>query len=171
MSAFSDGPFTAPPYLMDTCFVFRWYLAEVSRIMIGPKGENAAGAALSAHRLVEIIDRITMATPGPWRAIRDGDVWRVYGGTILPIKILEAPKREMRPNARDSALIENAWPDIRDLLAEVLRLRPDLLRLKEHAPTSGGAAVTDGLVEQAAVEAEEGYDLNSLRPRGENTAG
>lgn len=38
--------------------------------------------------------------------------------------------------------------------------------MRKHTPTSGGVPVTDEVIERVAAEAEEGFDIETLRRRG-----
>lgn len=105
-------------------------------------------------RLAEIREREAAATPGPWWSDEDDRCWRLHGvDAVLPSpsaglpdqivnrQILKAPKRdtpyaEYWPDEADGAFIVHSRVDVRDLLAEVDRLRDRLADLEgEHAKT------------------------------------
>ncbi len=98
---------------------------------------------MSDERFAEIRGREQAATEGPWWFDESEDCWRLHGvATRIPAQnwvpelvvncqILKAPKHgtpyaEYWPSPEDGAFIAHARQDVRDLLAEVDRLREEL---------------------------------------------
>lgn len=60
-----------------------------------------------------------------------------------------------------AARVQGAWRDAAAIALEFAERRAG-----DRVPTSGGVELTDEIIEQLAVEAEAGYDIARIRPRG-----
>ena len=89
---------------------------------------------LSDERIAEIRERCDKATPGPWSVDEEsGDVW--VPSIWRSVAIIEDLDLPLVNPAADRAFIAAARQDVPDLLAEVERLRKEVLR-REIALTS-----------------------------------